>query len=131
MNMFLRKSLSIVLLFTITGVFGSINLSAQTKQEKKAAKVEEKIKQLGTGEMAKVKLKLYNKTSYQGYVSQANDEDFIVIDKGGNPNTLRYSDVDQIGGKNLSTGAKIAIGIGIGVAALLILAAYAVTHLGD
>ena len=129
--MFLRKSLSIVLLFTMTGVFGSINLSAQTKQEKKAVKVEAKLKKLGTGEKAKVKVKLYNATTYQGYLSEANDEDFVVVDKGGNPNRLRYSDVDKIGGKNLSTGAKIAIGVGIGVGATILTILAIIASLDD
>ncbi|MFN0140515.1 MAG: hypothetical protein ACKVQW_10590 [Pyrinomonadaceae bacterium] len=130
----LRKSLSIFLILTMTGVFGGVSVLAQTKptkQERKSAKVEEKLKKLGIGEKAKVKVELYNATTYQGYLSEANDEDFVVIDKGGNPNRLRYADVDKIGGSNLSTGAKIAIGIGIGIGALLILAAYAVRHLGD
>ena len=129
--MFLRKSLSIVLLFTMTGVFGSINLSAQTKQEKKAVKVEAKLKKLGTGEKAKVKVKLYNATTYQGYLSEANDEDFVVVDKGGNPNRLRYSDVDKIGGRNLSTGAKIAIGVGIGVGATILTILAIIASLDD
>ncbi|MGB7202515.1 MAG: hypothetical protein WBD16_09630 [Pyrinomonadaceae bacterium] len=129
--MFLRKSLSIVLLFTMSGVFGSINLSAQTKQEKKAVKVEAKLKKLGTGEKAKVKVKLYNATTYQGYLSEANDEDFVVVDKGGNPNRLRYSDVDKIGGRNLSTGAKIAIGVGIGVGATILTILAIIASLDD
>lgn len=117
--MILRKSLTVFLLLTLSGIFGGASLSAQTKQDKKTVKVEEKLKKLGTGEKAKVKVKLYNATTYQGYLSATNDEDFVVIDKGGNPNTLRYSDVDKIGGKNLSTGAKIAIGVGIGLAVII------------
>lgn len=126
--MICKQSISIFLLLTMLSVFSGANLSAQTKQEKKAAKVEDRIKKFGIGEKAKVKVKLYNKTSYQGYVSQANDEDFVVTDKSGNSNTLRYADVDQIGGKNLSTGAKIAIGVGIGVGVLIAIIAYQITH---
>jgi hypothetical protein len=33
----------------------------------------------------------------------------------GKSNTFKYSEVDSIGGKNLSTGTKIGIGIGVGV----------------
>lgn len=116
--MIIRKSLSVLLILTI-GAFGGMNLFAQTKQEKKAAKIEEKLKKLGTGEKATVKVKLYNSTTYQGYLSEANDDEFVVIDKGGNANRLRYSDVDTIGGKNLSTGAKIGIGIGIGLVVVI------------
>lgn len=129
--MIIRKGLSALLIFAIIGVFSGTNLSAQTKQDKKAAKVEEKLKKLGTGEKATVKVKLYNATTYQGYLSEANDEDFVVIDKGGNPNRLRYSDVDKIGGRNLSTGAKIAIGVGIGVGATILTILAIIASLDD
>ena len=45
--------------------------------------------------------------------------DTVVVDKTGNPNTIKYSDVKSLGGKNLSTGVKIAIGVAIGVGATL------------
>jgi hypothetical protein len=64
-------------------------------------------------------------------LSEANDEDFVVVDKGGNPNRLRYSDVDKIGGRNLSTGAKIAIGVGIGVGATILTILAIIASLDD
>ena len=91
----------------------------QTSQQKKTEEVKAKIKKLGLGERVKVNVKLFSGTSYQGYVSQAGEDDFVVVDKTGASNTLRYSDVKSVGGKNLSTGAKIAIGIGIGAGAVL------------
>jgi hypothetical protein len=91
----------------------------QTKQEKKAAKVKDKLQKLGTGEKAKIKVKTYGGVTYQGYVSAANADDFTVTDKGGTAHGVRYADVDKIGGKNLSTGAKIGIGIAIGAAAVI------------
>lgn len=48
-------------------------------------------------------------------MNQADDESFVIVDKAGGSNTVKYSDVNKVGGKNLSTGAKIAIGVGIGV----------------
>lgn len=103
----------------------------QTKEEQKTLKVKEKIRNLGTGETVKIKVKLYNKTTYQGYLSQSNEDSFVVVDKTGNSATVKYSDVDSIGGKNLSTGAKIGIGIGIGAAAtvgVLFIILYAITR---
>ena len=128
------KAISILL------IIGAIVLSSgkailaqdnQTKQEKQTAKVKEKIKQLGLGERVKVSVKLYNETSYIGYVSQANENDFVVVDKTGNSITIKYADVKSVGGKNLSTGAKIAIGIGIGVGATILFLAILFASLND
>lgn len=118
----IKTGLALLLIFSffslqLTPAFAQDN---QTKAEKKTAKVKEKIKKLGLGERVKIKAKLYNGNTYQGYVNEANEDNFVVIDKAGNPNSIKYSDVDSIGGKNLSTGAKIGIGIGIGVGATIL-----------
>lgn len=117
------KLVSILLIasiFCVCTAMPGFAQATQTKQEQQTQKVKDQIKKLGLGERVKVKVKLYNETTYQGYVKEANDSDFVVIDKGGNPNTIKYSDVKSVGGKNLSTGAKIAIGIGIGVGATIL-----------
>ena len=104
---------------------------AQTKQQQQTEKVKAKIKKLGLGERVRVKVKLYNESTYQGYVSQANEDDFVVIDKTGNPNTIKYADVKSVGGRNLSTGAKIAIGVGIGVGATILTILAIIASLDD
>jgi hypothetical protein len=129
----LRTMVSILLVAIMLSLTATLPLTAQntTKQEQKTAKVNEKVKKLGLGEQVKVNVKLYSGTKHYGYVKEANDTDFVITDKTGNPITIRYSDVSSIGGQNLSTGAKIGIGIGIGVGAFLIFVLYAVNHLGD
>lgn len=87
----------------------------QTKQEKKTSEIKAKIKRLGTGEQVNVKVKLYSGSSYQGYVSQSNEGDFAVVDRSGKAETIKYSDVDTITGKNFLSGHKLAIGVTIGV----------------
>jgi hypothetical protein len=117
------KTFSILLIFALFSLQSTIHLQAQsnlTKQEKKTEKIKAKIKKLGVGEKTIVRVKLYNDTTYQGYLSESNDDDFVVTDKNKAAHTIKYSDVDSIGGKNLSTGAKIAIGIGIGIGATLL-----------
>ncbi|HRH42094.1 MAG TPA: hypothetical protein PKY82_10650 [Pyrinomonadaceae bacterium] len=118
----IKTGLALLLIFSffslqLTPAFAQDN---QTKAEKKTAKVKEKIKKLGLGERVKIKVNLYNGTSYQGYVNEATEDNFVVVDKNGTPTTVKYSDVDSVGGKNLSTGAKIAIGAGIGVGATIL-----------
>lgn len=119
---------------SILGAFGvnpALAQSSPTKQEQKTAKVKEKIKKLGIGERTKIKVKTYGGTTYQGYVSAANDDDFVVADKNGDPNTIKYADVDKVGGRNLSTGAKIGIGIAIGVGAVIAFIAIAFASIND
>jgi hypothetical protein len=105
---------SILVILTLSFAIPATGQTVPTKQEEKAAKVKEKLKKFGVGEKAKIKVKLISGTTYEGHVSSVTETDFVVVDKAGSSNTLKYSDVDKIGGKNLSNGAKIGIGIGIG-----------------
>lgn len=127
--------LKITSLALIVSMFGTASFAlaqnGQTKQEKQTQKVKEKIKKLGLGERVRVGVKLHNETTYKGYVSQANESDFIVVDGSGDPHTINYSEVKSVGGKNLSTGAKIAIGIGIGVGATVLFLAILFASLND
>lgn len=113
-----------LLIAAIVGLVTQSTLLAQakpTKQEQKAVEVKEMIAKLGTGSKAVVKATLYSGTIYQGYVSSAGQDDFVIVDKAGTSTTVKYSDVNKIGGKNMSTGAKIAIGIGIGAGATILI----------
>jgi hypothetical protein len=117
------KTVSLFLLVAVFSLaFGtrSIAQTPQNSQEKKTAEVRAKIKRLGLGEGVKVKVKLYNETTYQGYVKEANIDDFVVVDKTGTSRTVKYSDVKSIGGRNMSSGVKIAIGIAIGATAAIL-----------
>jgi hypothetical protein len=97
---------------------------ARSQAEKEAqhtARVKAGILKLGTGEKARVKLRLRDKTKLEGYVSAASAESFTVTDpKTGVATAVTYAQVKQIKGHNLSTGAKIAIGFGVLVGALLV-----------
>ena len=119
----LRKLSAVFFLFTVLFPIGATNVIAQTqtKEEKKAIEVEQKLEKMGTGERVRVKVKLYSGTQYEGYLSFTNEDDFIVVDKAGKPNTIKYTEVKSIGGKNLATGVKIGIGIGIGALATLLI----------
>lgn len=105
-------------LFSTLIVFSLINISLAglaygqvklTGPEKKTEKIRSKVKKLGTGEKAKIRVKLGDGTTYQGYIRESSESDFVVVDKTGSSTGVKYSDVKSIGGKNLSTGAKIAI----------------------
>jgi hypothetical protein len=103
-------------------------LIAESKEEKQvryAEKVKTNVLKLGTGESARVKVKLRDKTKLEGYISSADEDGFVVT----NPKTrmvtpVAYPQVKSVQGQNLSTGAKIAIGVSIAAALIFIILWY-------
>jgi hypothetical protein len=123
----LRRMLALTLGTLLMHAGGALSLAqAGSKAEAEArfaAKIKAGILKLGTGEQARVQLKLRDKTKLTGYVGEAGPDSFVVKDfKTGAATVVAYPQVKQIKGHNLSTGAKIAIGVGIVVAALVITA---------
>ena len=92
------------------------------KQAKFAGKVKAAVLKLGTGEAARVRVTLRDKTRVEGYVSGAGEDSFAVTNfKTGATTTVAYPQVKGVQGNNLSTGAKIAIGVGIGAGVVLLI----------
>lgn len=116
------KFLSTLLITSILGgatfVSGAV---IKTGDEKSVEDIKFEIRKLGTGPDAKIKLKLVDKTKVEGYVSEANENDFTVVNpKKGTTTTVAYPKVGQAKGNNLSDGVKIALTIAV-VAALTFL----------
>ena len=121
----------VALLINLTAMTPAYASSKEEKQARFAEKVKANVLKVGTGQAARVKIKLQDKTKVAGYVSAANDEGFTVIDsKTGVATTIAYSQVKSVQGHNLSTGAKIAIGVGIAAAIIFIILWYT-TGLGS
>jgi len=119
----LKKSLSVALL-GLTLLFTNLQLiNAQTNTGNNAATVEKikaNVTKRGTGEKARVNVKMLNGTKMKGFISQTGDDSFTLTDsKTKQTSTLAYSDVAQVKGTGLSTGMKILIGVGIGVAVVI------------
>ena len=93
--------------------------SDSDKEAARAAKVRAQFAKLGAGKDARVKLELRDKTKLEGYLSEADDTHFAVTDASGKTTSVEYSQVKKVRGNNLSTGAKIAIGVGISVAVVV------------
>ena len=123
----LRKSVALVLAVAVFQLVNAAPARAATKAEKEARlaeKVRASVLRLGAGEAARVKIRLKDKTKLEGYVGEAGADSFTVVDfKTGAAATVAYSQVKQAQGNNLSTGAKIAIGVGIAVLVLAIIIA--------
>ena len=127
----LRKILSIVLtglLIQLACAYPVFASDDSKKESEQIKKVRAGVANLGTGPEARVKVKLKDGLNLEGYISDSNEERFTVKNlKTGLTNTVEYPQVKQIKGNNLSTGAKVAIGVGIsvGVAILIFALAYA------
>lgn len=125
----LKKWLSLMLvgLLCQTTLMASA-VSARTRGDedaKLAQKVKASVYELGTGPEARIKVKLHDKTTLEGYVDSIAKDSFVIADaKTGTTTTVAYSEVKQVKGNNFSTGAKVAIGAAIaaGLAVIIILA---------
>ena len=76
----------------------------------------------GSGEEAKVKIRLKDGTEVRGFVDRAGEDDFVVTDGKGSPRTIVYADVTSVDGRGLPMAAKIGIGVGVGIGALFAIA---------
>jgi preprotein translocase subunit SecF len=122
-----KRILSVALVAALLSVVGPAPARAaasKSKAEKEAvfvARLKEGVAKLGTGTAARVEVKLKDKTKLKGYVSEVGDEAFTVVDaKTGTSTRVAYPQVQKVKGHNLSTGAKVAIGLGAVVAVLVI-----------
>jgi hypothetical protein len=102
---------------TVDDSYGLIARNTTSKEAKFAAKVKLAIAKLGTGAEARMEVTLRDKTKLKGYVSEISDEHFAIVDdKTGTATQVTYPQVKKVKGNNLSTGAKIAIAIGVIIA---------------
>jgi len=110
----LRKALTMLVAGTLIHILciGSA-VSANPKTEKQRAaieKVKAGILSLGTGPDTHVEVKLRDKTKLSGFISEANEESFVVSDaKTGAKTTVPYPDIAKVSGNNWSTKKTIAI----------------------
>lgn len=90
--------------------------NVESKEAKSAAKVKAGIAKLGTGSSARVEVKLRDKTKIKGYISEATEDYFVVVeDKTGEATQVPYQQVKKVKGKNNLTGEQIGIIVIIGL----------------
>ena len=118
-----RKLVSLVLVGLLLNIVGAIPAYASSKEETRARfaeKVKEGIGRLGTGPEARVEVKLRDGKKLKGYISEAGENSFVIVEaKSGAASTVPYSQVKQVKGNNLSSGAKIAIVVGAFAAVII------------
>lgn len=120
----LNRIFCLVLISSIMMVTGgrfALAANATAKEDAATEKVKAAIAKLGTGPSAQVEIKLRDKSKLKGYIKEANEERFVLVsDTTGATTEVAYPQVKQVKGNNLSTGAKVAIGVGIGFVVLLV-----------
>ena len=123
-----RKVMTLLLVVLVVNLAGVRLAYAESKEEKQARfaeKIKANVAKLGTGESTRVKVKMRDQSKLEGYISDAGAETFTVTNrKTGIATTVAYPDVKSVQGNNLSTGAKIAIGIGIAATIIFIILWY-------
>jgi len=111
--------LRISLLLAVAVLMHSRLMLAQAPGSTNPDQMRAKVLKRGTGEKAKVKVKLRDGSEVRGYVSKTDQDTFEVRDKTGKSVSIAYADVVSVRKPGLSKGAKIGIGVGVGAAAFL------------
>jgi hypothetical protein len=98
----------------LSAAFGFRPVQAETVEEARLAhQARIGILKLGTGERARVEVKLRDDTRLKGYVSAAGTDSFTVTDRRtGAATVVAYTDVAQVkkAGNGFSTMTKVIIG---------------------
>lgn len=120
----IRKFLALLVVSILIQAVVCLNTaSASVKPDKQARSTEKvrlSISKLGVGQESKVEVRLRDRSNLAGYIREINDDSFVIAEaKTGAPVSVAYSNVAQVKGQNLSTGAKIGIGIVIGFLAVV------------
>jgi hypothetical protein len=116
-------SLTLVCLLLNLTCASTASASVAEKEAQLIEKVRVGVAKLGSGPKSHVELKLRDGRKLKGYISEISDDHFVVMDsENGTAVPVAYTQVKQVKGNNLSTGAKIAIGVVIVFAAAVILA---------
>lgn len=106
----LRSAALFILICVLCGAFNSV--IAQTSD---VAKIKAQVAARGVGKDLSVTMKNGAKT--KGSITQIQDSSFDITEKGSKRvTTIAYQDVQKVSKPGLSTGAKAAIFIGVGVA---------------
>jgi hypothetical protein len=116
-----KKYLTAIVTVLVVNLFLCNVAFAKESNLERAEKTKAAIAKFGTGTDAKVQVKLYDGTKIKGYITEISSTGFSVMnEKTHAVNEVPYPEAKQVKGNNLSTGAKIAIGVGIGAAIILL-----------
>jgi hypothetical protein len=118
-----------VMLMLLASIFSCFSLSSPAQTGKKTNdetayrtdNIRQQVAKIGTGPKARVEVKLSNRSSYVGYISEANATSFVVVDKAAKSNSINYADVASLYHSGGKTGLWIAVAAGAGLAVALLI----------
>ncbi len=117
------KTISYILIGLLLNLCFLQTTALAESKEVKTAKVKSEIIKLGVGKESKIKVKLFDKTEISGYISEINEGAFTVVNEKSNSAVeVPYPQVKQVKGSNKSNGVKVAIGLGILLAIVFVIA---------
>ena len=103
-------SLAIVGLMLNLICYSSVAANPTPKEDEFAAKVKAAVAKIGIGPDARIEVRLRDKTKLKGYVSEANENGFVVVnEKTGIATQVAYPQVKKVKGRNNLSGEKIAL----------------------
>jgi hypothetical protein len=116
-----KKVLSLTLVALLLNLFGvgTVRAGAQVVEQTRpnVERVKENVRRLGIGDATRLQLKLWDGRSVKGYLREAGEDDFTVVDvKTGAVTTVKYAEVRQVKGSNRSTAAKVGLNLAKGTA---------------
>lgn len=121
-----KKFISIGLAGLLLNFAVTFPVYAKSREENSrfATRVKQAIAKLGTGREALVEVKLRDNSRLAGYVSEATDDSFrIVNSENDSVTTVTYPQVKRVKGHNLAAGVKIAIGVAAVIGVIFLVAA--------
>jgi hypothetical protein len=90
-----------------------------------------KAKIVARGEGQDVRVTLADKTQVKGFIVSIHEQNFVLKAKGpGEPRTIEYAQIRGVHRGHMSTGAKIAIGVGLGFVGILAVGMIAIATSG-
>lgn len=108
----MKRIIFLTLTIFLTHVLIASPTFAGTKEAKLLEKVKSGITRLGTGTEAHIKVKLKDGTKIEGYITESNENEFVVMNSKTNQIVpVAHSSVKQVKGNNLSKGVIITIGV--------------------
>lgn len=125
------KYLSFAVIGLMLFGFNTQTTFARSTVDSELERVKIEVRKRGTGPESKVTVKLKDGMKLRGYISQILDDSFDLTDpKSKQPTTIPYRDVAKVKRQGWSSGAKMALGIGIGTAVVIAVVAGAVAKKG-
>lgn len=103
----MKKTITFMLIgFILNSVFyvssanGSVVSKDSAREAKMVAKLKTELNKIGIGKESKLEVKLNDGTKISGYLSEINDEDFVVVIQNDDSKRVRYDTVRKAKGRH-------------------------------